>query len=90
MITGMHGIFFTPEAEEARSFVQEKLGFSHVDVGGGWLIFAAPKAEFAGRHNLRNEDTVDIMAAIATGMGGKRLRYTDLIADNGLESGARA
>ena len=46
--------------------------------------------EFAGRHNLRNEDTVDIMAAIATGMGGKRLRYTDLIADNGLESGARA
>ena len=46
--------------------------------------------EFAGRHNLRNEDTVDIMAAIATGMGGKRLRYTDLIADNGLESGVRA
>ena len=46
--------------------------------------------EFAGRHNLRDENTVDIMAAVATGMAGKRLRYTDLIADNGLDNGARA
>ena len=30
--------------------------------------------EFAGRHNLRDEDTIDIMASIATGMRGKRLR----------------
>ena len=47
MIKGMHGVFFTPEAEEARAFVREKLGFSHVDAGDGWLIFAAPRAEFA-------------------------------------------
>ncbi|MDE2987708.1 MAG: extradiol dioxygenase [Chloroflexota bacterium] len=47
MITGMHGIFFTPEAEAARAFVQEKLGLSSVDAGDGWLIFAAPKAELA-------------------------------------------
>ena len=45
--------------------------------------------EFAARHNLRDEDTIDIMAAVADGMGGKRLRYRELIADNGLESGAR-
>ena len=45
--------------------------------------------EFAARHNLRDEDTINIMAAVATGMNGKRLRYTDLIADNGLDSGAR-
>ena len=47
MIKGMHGIFFTPEAEAARAFIQEKLGFSHVDAGRGWLIFELPKAEFA-------------------------------------------
>ena len=47
MIKGMHGIFFTPKAEEARSFVQEKLGFPHSDAGNGWLIFGVPKAEFA-------------------------------------------
>ncbi len=47
MIKGMHGIFFTPEAEEARSFVAEKLELGHVDAGEGWLIFGVPKAEFA-------------------------------------------
>ena len=47
MIQGMHGIFFTPEAEEARNFVEENLGLPHSDAGDGWLIFGVPKAEFA-------------------------------------------
>ena len=38
--------------------------------------------EFAARHNLREEDTMDIMASMALGMGDKRLRYQDLIRDN--------
>ena len=46
--------------------------------------------EFAARHNLREEDTMDIMASMALGMGDKRLRYQDLIRDNGLDSFARA
>ena len=46
--------------------------------------------EFASRHNLRDEDTIDIMASVAGGMRGKRLRYRELIAPNGLESGARS
>ena len=46
--------------------------------------------EFAGKHNLRDMDTLDIMGAIVLGMDGKRLKYTQLIADNGLDSGARA
>ena len=46
--------------------------------------------EFAGRHNDREADTVDQMAGIVAGMAGKRLRYSDLIADNGLDSGARS
>ena len=45
--------------------------------------------EFAGRHNLRDSDTIDIMGSVAAGMEHKRLRYQDLIADNGLSSGAR-
>ena len=45
--------------------------------------------EFAGRHNVREADTVDQMGELAKGMEGKWLRYVDLIADNGLESGAR-
>ena len=46
--------------------------------------------EFAARHNLRDEDTIDIMASVAGGMRGKRLRCRELIADNGLASGVRA
>ncbi len=43
--------------------------------------------EFAGRHNVRSADTVDQMKGLVTGMIGKRLRYEDLTADNGLSSG---
>ena len=46
-------------------------------------------AEFEGRHNLREADTLDQMGAIVRGMGRKRLRYEDLPADNGLSAGAR-
>ena len=46
--------------------------------------------EFVARHNLREQDTADIMGLVTDGMGGKRLRYNDLIAENGLDSGARA
>ena len=45
--------------------------------------------EFAGRHNIRPRNTLDMMQSVAIGMAGKRLRYHDLIADNGLPSGAR-
>ena len=46
--------------------------------------------EFAGKHNLREADTRDQMIALAVGLVGKRLRYRDLIAENGLPSGARS
>ena len=45
--------------------------------------------EFAGKHNIRGSDTRDQMRALVERMDGKRLRYQDLIADNGLDSGAR-
>lgn len=36
--------------------------------------------EFAGRHNIRDLDTLAQMAVLARGMVGKRLRYRDLVA----------
>ena len=39
---------------------------------------------------VRGLDTADQMAAVATGLVGKRLLYRQLIADNGLDSGARS
>ena len=46
--------------------------------------------QFAGKHNLREEDTLDIMRHVAAALIGKRLMYANLIADNGLPSGARS
>ena len=46
-------------------------------------------AEFAGRHNVREADAADQMAQLVAASVGKRLMYRDLIADNGLVSGAR-
>ena len=36
--------------------------------------------EYAGRHNMRDLDTVDQMAHLAAGLAGKRLTYADLTA----------
>ena len=45
--------------------------------------------EFSGRHNIGELDTEDQMSELVHGMEQKRLRYADLIADNGLASMAR-
>lgn len=36
-------------------------------------------AEFSGRHNQREEDTIDQMTGVVQGLVGKRLRYRDLV-----------
>ena len=35
--------------------------------------------EFAGRHNIRDHDTLDQMTAVVAGLVGKRLLYQDLV-----------
>lgn len=45
--------------------------------------------EFTGKSNMRELDTHDIMKLTVIGMRGRRLRYRDLIRDNGLDSAAR-
>src|ERR1044072_3919754 len=47
MINGSHVILFSQDPDADRAFFAEVLGFSSVDAGGGWLIFALPPAEAA-------------------------------------------
>jgi catechol 2,3-dioxygenase-like lactoylglutathione lyase family enzyme len=47
VITGLHAIVFSPQAEKVRAFFTDVLGMSSVDAGGGWPIFALPPAELA-------------------------------------------
>ena len=58
MINGAHVIIYSQDAEADRAFFKDVLGFSSVDVGHGWLIFALPPAELAchpGDDNDRHE-----------------------------------
>ena len=47
VITGVHAIVFSPEAEKVRAFFADVLNLPSADAGGGWLIFALPPAELA-------------------------------------------
>ena len=46
--------------------------------------------QFAGKKNERENDTAAQMTHMTAGLVGRRLMYRDLIAPNGLESGARS
>lgn len=45
--------------------------------------------EFAEKYSIRDSDTIDQMRATVSRLVGRNLFYRDLIADNGLASGAR-
>ena len=47
MITGVHAIIYSKQADAVRAFFRDTLGRPSVDAGGGWLIFALPPAEVA-------------------------------------------
>jgi catechol 2,3-dioxygenase-like lactoylglutathione lyase family enzyme len=45
MITGTHAIIFAEDADQARAFFRDILGFPAIDAHDGWLIFKLPPAE---------------------------------------------
>ncbi len=55
MISGAHSIIYSAKADADRAFFRDVLGLAHVDVGGGWLIFALPPAEVAVHPSDRDD-----------------------------------
>ena len=47
MINGAHVIIYSTSPEADRDFLRDVLDLTHVDVGGGWLIFGLPPSEVA-------------------------------------------
>jgi hypothetical protein len=47
MISGIHAIIYSKQAERLREFLRDVLRLPSVDAGHGWLIFALPPAELA-------------------------------------------
>ena len=69
MITGTHAIIFAEDADKARAFFRDSLGFPAVDAHDGWLIFKLPPAELG----IHPEDPSD--SAGAGGPGGRHELY---------------
>lgn len=45
MISGIHALIYSRDVDQVRAFFRDVLGFSSVDAGNGWPIFALPPAE---------------------------------------------
>ena len=45
MITALHTLVYAEDAETARAFFRDVLGFPGSDTGGGWLIFKTGPSE---------------------------------------------
>lgn len=45
MIRGLHGLFYSSDADATRAFMRDALKLPFSDVGGGWLIFDLPEAD---------------------------------------------
>jgi predicted enzyme related to lactoylglutathione lyase len=88
MITGVHALVYTKDAEGVRAFFRDVLGFPSVDAGHGWLIFALPPAEL-GIHPA-DEDPHhelylmcdDVNATIAQ-LKSKGVEFTRPVTDQG-------
>ncbi len=59
MITGIHTLIYSKDAEKDRAFFRDVLGFTGVDAGEGWLIFALPPAEL-GVHPTEGDGSHEI------------------------------
>jgi len=46
-IVGAHSILYSTKPEADRAFLRDVIGLTHLDVGGGWLIFGLPPSEVA-------------------------------------------
>jgi catechol 2,3-dioxygenase-like lactoylglutathione lyase family enzyme len=93
MIRGVHTMFYSSEAEALRSFLRDKLGFPHTDVGDGWLIFDLPEAEMgchpadpaggapSGKHDI-SFYCDDIQKTVAE-LKKRGVEFTEEVADHG-------
>ncbi|MGZ4875720.1 MAG: VOC family protein [Candidatus Angelobacter sp.] len=55
MITGLHAIIYSRDADKNRAFLRDVLGLKSVDAGHGWLIFSVPPAELAAHPTEEDE-----------------------------------
>lgn len=91
VITGVHAIIYTHDAEQTRAFFRDVLGFPAVDAGRGWLIFALPPAELAAHPTENNGDSqhhelyfmCDDVKKTVDDLKRKGVKFTKPVSDQG-------
>ena len=86
MIDGAHTVVFTRDPEGLRAFMRDVLGFSSVDAGGDWLIFALPPGELAvhpaeGEQRYELYLMCDHLEATMEELQGKGVEFTRGVTD---------
>ncbi len=55
MITGVHTIIYSKNAQADKVFFRDILKLTNVDIGNGWLIFRLPPSELAIHPSINND-----------------------------------
>jgi catechol 2,3-dioxygenase-like lactoylglutathione lyase family enzyme len=91
MITAVHTLIYADDADAARAFFRDILGWAHVDAHDGWLIFRTGPAELgvhpsgqggAGQHHEITLMCDDIERTVAE-LEAKGVEFTRGIKDDG-------
>jgi predicted enzyme related to lactoylglutathione lyase len=88
VITAMHTLVYAEDADAARAFFRDVVGWPHVDAGGGWLIFRTGGAELGvhpggpGTHHAITLMCDDIEATVAE-WRDRGVEFTRPIRDDG-------
>ena len=87
MITAVHSIIYTSDAEATRAFFRDTLELPFADAGHGWLIFALPPAELGIHPGGENRHELYLMCdditATVEELKGKGVEFTTEIKDQG-------
>ena len=86
-VIGVHALIYAPEAEALRALLTDAIGWSHVDAGEGWLIFALPPAELGVHPGDQPHHELSIMcddiAATVAELTAKGVSFRDEPEDRG-------
>jgi hypothetical protein len=81
-VTGVHALVSIPEADALRKALGDAFGWSHVDAGEGWLIYALPPAELGVHPGDRPGYELSLMCDdLASTMAELRTRGVDFRGD---------
>jgi catechol 2,3-dioxygenase-like lactoylglutathione lyase family enzyme len=89
MITAVHTLVYADDADQARAFFRDVLGWPHVDAGGGWLIFRTGASELGvhptggGRQHHQISLMCDDIEATVAELRAKGVEFTRDIRDDG-------